>query len=259
MYRPTKEEWDTFLVSKDVGARLEQLQAEGVLESVFPSFKRLVGFGGGDSGHKDLWEHTKQVVRQTVPKVDLRWASLFHDIAKPVCFDVRSGKVSFHGHETLGAKIFRQEAARVGFFKPDQVKMISFIIENLGHVEAYEPDWSDGAVRRLDKRLDEFGYLCEVFSVARADCTTANPKKRRRQLQRTADLLDRIYKLRDIDALEPALPKGLGDALQARLGLSPGPELGQVMRALKGRVEAGELPRNADFEVYLSSTMTLDR
>ena len=32
--------------------------------------------------HKDVWEHTKQVVRQSVPKPDVRWAALLHDIGK---------------------------------------------------------------------------------------------------------------------------------------------------------------------------------
>ncbi|MFZ0844606.1 MAG: HD domain-containing phosphohydrolase, partial [Pseudolabrys sp.] len=32
--------------------------------------------------HKDVWEHTKQVVRQSVPKPAVRWAALLHDIGK---------------------------------------------------------------------------------------------------------------------------------------------------------------------------------
>ena len=42
----------------------------------------MVGFGDGEWRHKDVWKHTKQVVRQAVPRLEVRWASLFHDIGK---------------------------------------------------------------------------------------------------------------------------------------------------------------------------------
>src|SRR5690242_21203419 len=45
-------------------------------------FRSMVGFGDGEWRHKDVWKHTKQVVRQAVPQLEVRWASLFHDIGK---------------------------------------------------------------------------------------------------------------------------------------------------------------------------------
>lgn len=247
-----RDEWDAILVSKDVHARLDEIQADGVLESVFPSLQSLVGFGGGDTGHKCLWSHTKQVVRQTVPEPLLRWAALFHDVGKPLAFDWKGGKITFHHHEAVSARVFRKEARGSRLFTPEETRQITFIVGHLGHVEAYYSDWSDSAVRRLDRQLGT--YLDSVFAVARADCTTGNPAKRRKQLRRTSELRRRIEDLRAQDAVPPALPKGLGDALMTHLGLEAGPELGKVMRGLRDRVEAGELPRNAPIEVYLSTT-----
>lgn len=244
-----REQWDAILVRKDVDRRLEELQADGVLRSEFPSLSALVGFGGRGTGHKDLWAHTIQVVQQTVPKPLLRWASLFHDVGKPRSFNVIGGKITFHGHEIASARIFRREAAKL--FTKYELDKVSFVISHLGHVEAYYPEWSDSAVRRLDRELGQ--HLDNVFAVARADCTTGDPKKRRKQLRRVRELRQRIDELRAIDALPPALPKGLGNALQAHLGLEPGPELGKVIEGLRARVEAGELPRNGAIDLYLRS------
>jgi poly(A) polymerase len=246
--------WDAVLTASDAGLRLEELQEEGTIREVFPDLQKLVGFGGGGTGHKDLWAHTKQVVMQTVPKIPLRWAALFHDVGKPVAFVKTKDKdgedkITFHDHEAVSARIFKKIARDTGGFTPEEVDEILFVIRNLGHVEAYDSEWTDSAVRRLTKDLG--GYLDSVFAVARADCTTARFEKRQRNMGLTHELRTRIDKLKLEDATPPALPKGLGDALQAHLGLTPGVELGEVMKDLRARVASGELPRNAAIEVYL--------
>lgn len=247
-----RAEWDEILVSKDVDNRLEDLQLSGRLASVFPSLQALVGFGGAGTGHKCLWSHTKLVVKQTTPQPLLRWASLFHDVGKPQSF-VRddTGHISFHHHEFHSAKLFKEAARDTRLFTDSEVVEVAFVIYHLGHIEAYSGDWKDSAVRRVAKTLGQ--HLDSTFAVARADCTTANPKKRQKQLRRTRELWDRIETLKAQDAVVPALPKGLGQALMAQLGLPAGRELGQAMARLKARVEAGELPRSADISVYLKA------
>lgn len=246
-----RTQWDELLVSPDADQRLEDLQVQGVIRSVFPVLQSLVGFGGGDTGHKDLWAHTKRVVIQTIPQVIPRWCALFHDIGKPQAFLRIDGEVTFRHHEAVSAKLFRQVARETKLFTADETAEISFVINYLGHVEAYEPEWTDSAVRRLDRELGQ--HLDTLFAVARADCTTKHADKRRRQLQATYDLKRRVLALRAQDAVPPALPSGLGDVLMARLGLRPGKELGQLLAGLRARVEAGELPRNAEAGVYLDA------
>lgn len=246
-----RNQWDEILVSPDADQRLEQLQADGVIRSMFPALQALVGFGGGETGHKDLWGHTKRVVVQTVPQVVPRWCALFHDVGKPDAYGVYEGKIAFHNHEAVSARIFRSVARETRLFSPDEETAIHFAIKHLGLVEAYESDWTDSAVRRLTRELGE--HLETVFAVARADCTTKHAVKRVHQLHRTHELKIRIETLRTQDAVPPALPKGLGDVIMKHLGLQPGPELGKVLAGLRARVEAGELPRNADAEVYLAA------
>lgn len=54
------------------------------------------------------------------------------------------------------------------------------------------------------------------------------------------------------DAKPPSLPKGLGRLMTEELGVPPGPELGDLMRALAEAVEAGSLPRRAEPRTYVT-------
>ena len=66
-----------------LGAGLQWMHDAGVLGALLPELEATVDFSQ-EAGrrHKDVWEHTKQVVRQAVPRPIVRWAALLHDIGK---------------------------------------------------------------------------------------------------------------------------------------------------------------------------------
>ncbi len=225
---------------------LEALQRAGSLP---PSVLATVGFGGLDEGHKDLWEHIKKVVSQTVPRPLVRWAALYHDVGKVKCFSRKSGEVTFHGHEALSAKLFHRESQLLGFSLEDR-QHVRFLVEHLGHIEAYESGWTDSAVRRVHKL--GANYFDDLVDLARADITTKHQDKRERHYRRLAELKARAEALAAADAVVPPLPKGLGDVLCVELALAPGPELGALMARLRAAVEAGQLPRQAAPSVYVA-------
>lgn len=231
-------------------AFLQSLVRSGELAGLFPEIHAMVGFGGSGTQHKDLWWHTKLVVSQCPANVLVRWAALFHDVGKVQTFQFKTGKVTFHGHEALSGKLFSDAAKRTKWFSRDERRYVRSLIHNLGHIESYELDWSDSAVRRLHKLAGE--HFADLVALASADITTRHEDKRSRHYRRMADLVERAEALAAADAVLPALPTGLGDVLMAELGLKPGRELGALMKALKAAVEAGELPRSAEPEVYLA-------
>lgn len=227
---------------------LESLRRSGVLPTLFPELTPVYEFGGAGSGHKELWWHTKRVVAQTPAIAPLRWAALFHDVGKPATFVRRGGKVEFHGHEWKGYLLWERIRRRRPGLWPDG-RRIGNIIRDLGRVESYSSDWTDAAVRRLDREIGD--HLGDTIDVGAADCTSKHAHKRSANLHRMNELRARIDALREVDALPPPLPKGLGMPLAKKLGISPGPELGAAMAALRSRVESGELLRGESVEYYL--------
>lgn len=222
----------------------QELQALADRGDLPPEVEAIIGFGG-DGYHKDLWAHTKQVVRQSIRSRRIRWAALYHDLGKPSCIQRNGSDVSFHGHEAVSARMWRDGARRM---KLDRsfIQEVNFLIQNLGNVEAYDPEWSDSAIRRLGLTLGD--DLFPILALSRADVTTTNPMKRDRVMRLIKELETRIIKLREEDARPPILRPGLGDALCEAFGIQPSPEVGDMMRRLRGAVEAGELPVGAPYE-----------
>ena len=71
--------------------------------------------------HKDVWEHTKQVVRQSVPRPAVRWAALLHDIGKvPTRTFTPDGGVHFHRHSEVGARMFEDVGAALPLRQADR-------------------------------------------------------------------------------------------------------------------------------------------
>lgn len=243
----TRAQLDTVLLSKNVETNLEMLNSNNVLAYMFPEVKALVGFGGGDTGHKDLWDHTKKVVAQCVPKILVRWAALYHDVGKVRCFrrDAQ-GVISFHNHEVKSAELFDRAAERTRLFKKEEAHWIHFLIYHLGYVEGYESEWQDSAVRRIHKHAGD--HFDDLVALSRADITTKHQEKRQKHLHRMHEFRERALEIARVDAIPPALPKGLGNALSAEFDIPPSPYLGDVMKALKEAVEEGALPRQPSFE-----------
>src|SRR4051794_12436558 len=63
------------IMGKTLGAGLQWMHDAGLLAAVLPELDATVDFSQeGGRRHKDVWEHTKQVVLQSVPSPIVRWA-----------------------------------------------------------------------------------------------------------------------------------------------------------------------------------------
>ncbi len=242
---------DATLVGDEAAARLEAMREVGVLGVVLPEVAALVGFHRSSPvHHKDLWTHTLEVLTTTPPDADLRWVALMHDVGKVATREVGpDGKVTFWRHERVGAFLMRGVAARLGM-APARAERIAFVIEHHARVNAYEPEWTDRAVRRLMRDAGE--RLPDLLAFSGADFTTKRAARAARIRRSLAHLSARLERLRGQDEAGRALPSGLGHALARALGLA-GPELGEAMRWLEARVADGALPRGAEAEVYVAA------
>jgi poly(A) polymerase len=243
---------DRVVMGEDPERGLDELLETGALAALFPEVHAMVGFGDGEWRHKDVWKHTKQVVRQAVPRLEVRWASLFHDIGKVKTRSIApDGKVHFLGHAEVGTRMFDKLDRRLGLFAHEAAlkDTVRFLVLHHLRANQYSPDWTDSAVRRLARELAE--HLDDLLCLARADITTKRPEKKRRGLQQIEELGQRIGRLAAEDAREPPLPSGIGDAIMLAFGLPPSRKIGEVKRALEAAVEAGEIPRGQATEAYL--------
>jgi poly(A) polymerase len=171
----------------------------------------------------------------------VRLAALLHDIGKPrTRTNLPGGKVAFHHHEVVGAKMTRKRLTALRF--PNHViDDVSKLVELHLRFHGYgSDDWTDSAVRRYVRDAD--GLLTRLHVLTRADCTTRNAAKAAR-LARSYDSLEaRIAELSEQEELEKIRPELDGNEIMQLLEVPPGPVVGKAYRfMLELRIEEGEL------------------
>lgn len=242
------EYMESFLFGPDVDWKLRLLQELGYLAEWFPELEALVSCNDvGDRAHKDVWLHTVQVVKQTVPRPAVRWAALFHDIGKPATRKFGPDGVSFHGHDLVGARMFRKIARR---YKFKEAKRIEFLIAAHQRIANLPQSCTDSAIRRFDREMGE--YLIDVLDLARSDVTSKRRSKRRHVHFKVATIKKRVLALRELDNMPPPLNKGIGSAIMKHFNLKPCREIGQLKAKLEAAIEAGTLEPRQEDSYYLN-------
>lgn len=189
--------------------------------------------------HKDVLSHTLAVVDKTSPDRILRLAALFHDVGKPKTRAYTDGGVSFHHHEVVGARMTKQRMEALRYSTEDTEAVVKLVELHL-RFHTYAMGWTDKAVRRYVR--DAGDLLNRLNELTRCDCTTRNARKAAALARRMDELEERIAQLREREELDAIRPELDGAAVMARLGIQPGPEVGQALAfLLELRMDEGPL------------------
>ena len=248
-----RSQLDRVMMGTHADEGLDALLVSGVLDCLLPEVKAMVGFGDGEWRHKDVWKHTKQVVTQSVGRIEVRYAALFHDIGKVKTRSISpEGEVHFFGHAEVGARMFDKLERRERLFSADDSLRTEVRFLVLHHLRAsqYDGKWTESAVRRFAREIGP--YLEDLLCLSRADITTKRPEKKRRVVALIDELSVRINDLAALDAKEPPLPTGVGNALMVSFKLPPSRLIGDIKRALEGAIESGEIEARLESEAYVA-------
>ena len=235
-----RDELDKLMVVEKPGEGLWFLVQTGLAEEFLPELPGLALEQDPIHRHKDVLAHTIAVVDNTSPDRLLRLAALFHDIGKPKTrsFGPR-GTVTFHHHEVVGARMTR-DRMRALRYSAEDIETVSRLVELHLRFHTYRMGWTDSAVRRYVR--DAGPLLDQLNELTRCDCTTRNAAKARALARRMDELDARIAELREQEELRSIRPDLDGNAVMARLGIKPGPEVGEALSfLLELRLDEGPL------------------
>ena len=242
-----KEELSRLLTGDLPRAGLELLVDTGLAAYVLPELPGLRLEIDEHHQHKDVYEHTLQVLERAVrleqdgPDLVLRLAALLHDVGKPrTRRHEAGGAVSFHHHEVVGAKMANRRLRELTFGK-DVVEAVTLLTSLHLRFHGYgDQAWTDSAVRRYV--TDAGPQLERLHKLVRSDCTTRNRRKAAALSRSYDDLEERITRLRaqeDIDRIRPDLS---GEQVMELLGLPPSRPVGLALKHLLAlRMEHGPL------------------
>jgi poly(A) polymerase len=264
---------------------VELLSDVGAAAAVLPELECLRGVQQSRYHHRDVYGHTLEVLARTIslahaaasdaaaeewplgddraqvgallaePLADgltrgdaLRWGALLHDVAKPPTRRVRpqDGRVTFLGHDRLGASIARDILTRLRASERLRAHVAALVRHHLAlGFLVHEP-------QPLSRRT-LFAYLrrCSPVEVDVTLLSVADRLATRGEgAQRSIDTHLRLARGVLDDALRwrahgPPAPLVRGDELAEQLGLAPGPRLGELLTELAAAQFAGEVSTRA--------------
>ena len=246
-----RDEFTKLMCGVDPVTGLRLLVDTGLADRFIPEISGLKLEIDEHAQHKDVYEHTLIVVQNAIrlegssgPDFILRMAALMHDIGKPATKDVgRDGRVSFHHHEVVGARMTRQRMKAMRYPKDTISDVAELVALHLRFYGYGRGEWTDSAVRRYV--TDAGPLLSRLHKLTRSDVTTRN---RRKAAQLAADydaLEERISRLAAEEDLARVRPDLDGNAIMELLGVPPGPVVGKAWKYLKDlRLERGPLSRD---------------
>ena len=236
------DEFNKLLLTDKPRPGIELLVETGVAEHFLPELPALKLEIDEHHHHKDVYQHSLTVLDQVIdlehkhqPQIEadlvLRIAALLHDIGKPKTRKFEGeGRVSFHHHEVVGARLAKKRLEKLRYSK-EIIEQVCLLIELHLRFHGYgDGKWTDSAVRRYVRDAEE--QLIRLHKLTRADCTTRNEAKAEKLRNAYNDLEERIVELSKEEELKSMRPELDGAEIMKVLNIKPGPEVGRAYQFL---------------------------
>ncbi len=184
-------ELEKLMLTPDPATGIDLLVQTGVADQVLPEVPRLRMEADEHHRHKDVYKHSLTVLRQAIelePRYGLegdlvvRLAALLHDIGKPRTRSLLpDGRVAFHLHEVVGAKMAARRLKALRFSNEvirDVSRLVELHLRFHGYGEgAAGPSRGGSGGRPPRSRLDRCrrAPLCQGRGAAAVPAARADP------------------------------------------------------------------------------------
>ena len=220
------------------------LQETGLMKIIFPEIDEMYGMDQTPEwNHKDIFFHTMQVVdnaAKLTQKMEIRFAALVHDIAKPITrrVDKRKG-YTFHGHDAVGEKILNKVMKRMKLSNNLGEYLKRMTLLHLRPIALAKKGVTDSAVRRLmvaaGNDIDDLMILC------RADITTKNSNKVNKYMKNFERVDSLMKDVKERDSFTKFQSPVRGKEIMKLFDLKEGKKIGELKKAIEEAILDGKI------------------
>ena len=241
------EELNKIMSSQNASRGIRWLDEIGVIEYILPEVHALRM--PGDKGHKDIFEHTLQVLDNVVAKSDdlyLRWAALLHDIGKVPTkkYDEKRGW-TFESHAAAGAKMVEKIFRRLHLPLDSRMEYVRKLVDmHMRPTTLAEEGVTDSAIRRLI--FDAGDALDGLLILAKSDVTTRYEERRNKIYNNLVIIEKHIQEVEEKDALRNWKNPIDGNYIMETFGIGPCKTVAVLKDAVKEAILDGVIGNNFD-------------
>ncbi len=243
------DELNKIILTEKPSKGFKLLDKTGLLKIIFPEFDALKGTETIDGiSHKDNFLHTLQVLDNVSLKSEnvwLRWAAVFHDIAKPKTKKYSNKAWTFHSHEYLGSKMIPDIFRRLRLPMNEKMEYVQkLVLLHLRPIALVKSNVTDSAIRRL---LFEAGdCIYDLMTLAEADITSKNEKKVELYLSNLKIVRQKLIDVEERDKMSKWQPPISGDIIMNTFVIKPSKDVGIIKDAVKDAILDGVIQNQFD-------------
>ena len=228
-----REEFVKIILSDNAYEGVLLLEESGLLKYLVPELREGIGVEQNLHHIYTVWEHITRALKYASEKnysLEVRLASLFHDIGKPRSKRGEGRDSTFYGHEVIGAKMTAQIMERLKFPKEQAENIIKLVRY---HMFYYNPEEvTESSVRRLLVRIGKENVE-DLLKVREADrIGSGRPKAVPYKLRHLKYIIDKVSD----DPISAKMLKVDGKDVMKELGIEPGPKVGLILNSLLAEV-----------------------
>jgi poly(A) polymerase len=246
-----RDEVQVLLRHPDAAPGVLRLEVLGLLELTLPELREGLGVVQGGFHHLDVFRHGLEALHQLLarfPDADqtLRWATLLHDVGKPRTRGINpeTGRTTFYGHDKVGAALTRSMLTRLRLPAADVERAAALVGAHMVHLPTTEREARRFVHRRRPLLPELLRLMLADREAARGPQST--PGTRHAYAAGLALVLAALEQ-------QPAPPPPLltGSDVMALLDLSPGPAVGEALRAVAEAQALGEVQNAEEARAFL--------
>lgn len=210
----------------------------GLLQEILPELEKGFDVQQKSPGRHHIYDvgthslMSLKYCRSTDPVV--RLATLIHDIGKPQTYKkLDTGVITFYNHEVVGGKIAKRVADRLKFSNNQKDKLYKLVRYHQFTVDERQ---TDSAIRRFIRKVGP-GLIADILNLRIADRLGGGARETSWRLeefkQRLVEVQKQPFTVHDL--------KISGHDVMDKLGIKPGPQVGEILKKLYNEVVTGKI------------------